>query len=63
MTTRKPRTMEENLAEAERRIAECRRTRRPERIHKSFEKLTVTELVPIPKHPEVVVPLRKKRLS
>jgi internalin A len=27
-----------------------------ERIHKSFEKLPVTELVPIPKHPEVVVP-------
>jgi internalin A len=27
-----------------------------ERIHKTFEKLPVTELVPIPKHPEVLVP-------
>ncbi|MBC8029843.1 MAG: TIR domain-containing protein [Pyrinomonadaceae bacterium] len=27
-----------------------------ERIHKSFEKLPVTELVPIPEHPEVLVP-------
>jgi internalin A len=27
-----------------------------ERIHRSFEKLPVTELVPIPQHPDVVVP-------
>lgn len=27
-----------------------------ERIHRSFEKLPVTELVPIPKHPDVLVP-------
>lgn len=27
-----------------------------ERIHRSFEKLPVTELVPIPEHPDVVVP-------
>src|SRR5262249_25631706 len=27
-----------------------------ERIHRSFEKLPVTELVPVPKHPDVLVP-------
>lgn len=30
-----------------------------ERIHKSFEKLPVTELVPIPAHPEVVAPYQE----
>jgi internalin A len=29
-----------------------------ERIHRSFEKLPVTELVPIPQHPDVVVPYK-----
>jgi internalin A len=30
-----------------------------ERIHKSFEKLPVTELVPVPAHPEVVIPYQE----
>lgn len=30
-----------------------------ERIHKSFEKLPVTELVPVPEHPEVVIPYQE----
>src|SRR6185295_14408706 len=30
-----------------------------ERIHRSFEKLPVTELVPVPEHPEVVIPYQE----
>jgi internalin A len=30
-----------------------------ERIHRSFEKLPVTELVPVPAHPEVIVPYQE----
>jgi internalin A len=30
-----------------------------ERIHRSFEKLPVTELVPVPGHPEVIVPYQE----
>lgn len=30
-----------------------------ERIHRSFEKLPVTELIPIPEHPEVIVPYQE----
>jgi internalin A len=30
-----------------------------ERIHRSFEKLPVTELIPIPYHPEVIVPYQE----